>query len=467
MNKWGVIIMISIIGILGFGKVSASSKGNQFVKEGKPAEVSVDEKVLNTLVSDIKNNKIQNIHSVIIIKDDMMIFEEYFNGFDREKLQYSASVSKSFTSTLLGIAIDKGFFGDDIQSVLNKKIIDLFPEFGNIIKKDSLKSELKLKHILSMTAGFEWDEHSHPYSSNQNDCHIIERHQNPLEFLFEKKLIHQPGKEFYYNGGLSLSISYLIEKYTKMKVDKFAEKYLFEPLGIKDYHWEKVANGMINTDGGLHLTPIDQAKLGYLFLNKGVWKNSQIISEKWIVESTKIQKENIGMPSYGYQWWCGDFYSAEQKHFIYFASGHGGQKIIVSPKLNTVIVITQKVFDNPYNDINFLAIVSDYIFPAIGGKSIEEKIISMSSDELGKYTGEYISNITKEKINVRIKDDHLLFISGNGQEFAFHSVGNNVFTSRLHELVNMNIHFETKPENIINAINFTFAFKNETFSKVE
>ncbi len=459
--------MISFISILGLGKMNAISKGSLFLEKCKPAEVSVNEKLLNTLISDIENEKIKHIHSVIIIKADKLILEEYFNNFKREKLQYTASVSKSFTSTLLGIAIDKGFFGDDVQVVLDKKVIDLFPEFADIIQKDILKSELKLKHILAMTAGFEWDEHSQPYSSNQNDCHIIERHKNPLKFLFEKKLIHQPGTEFYYNGGLSLSISYLIEKYTNMKVDKFAEKYLFEPLGIKNYRWEKVANGMINTDGGLHLSPINQAKLGYLFLNKGVWKNSRIISGKWIIEATKIQKENIGMPSYGYQWWCGDFYSGEQKHFIYFASGHGGQKIIVSPELNSVIVITQKVFDNPYNDYNFLAIVSDYIFPAIEGKSIEEKVVSLSSDELEKFTGEYISVVTKEKINIKIEESHLLFIIENGQLFAFYPIGNDIFRGRLNELVNMNIRFEINAKNIINAINFTFAFKNERFFKVK
>ena len=459
--------MISIFSILGLGELNASSHRDLFVEKCKPEEVSVDPKLLNDLVSDIDNDKIKNIHSVIIIKDDKLILENYFNGFDSERLQYTASISKSFGSTLLGIAIDKGFFGDDIQTVLNSKIIDLFPEFDNIIRKDNLKSELKLKHILSMTAGFDWNEHSQPYSSNKNDCHLIERHSNPLIFLFEKKLIYKPGTEFYYNGGLSLSISYLIEKYTKMKVDKFAEKYLFKPLGIKKYRWEKVANGLINTDGGLHLKPIDQAKLGYLFLNNGIWNNKQIISKQWIEEATKIQKQNVGMPSYGYQWWCGDFYSSEQKHFIYFASGHGGQKIIISPEFNMVVVITQKVFDNPYNDFNFLAIISDYIFPAIEGKAIEEEVALLSSGELEKFTGDYISNVTKEKINVKINDDHLLFTSGNGQEFAFHSIGNNIFRGRLNDLVNMNIRFETNSANIINAINFTFAFKNETFSKVE
>jgi CubicO group peptidase (beta-lactamase class C family) len=242
-----------------------------FVERAKPNKVDVDANSINNLISNIKKGKLQNIHSLLIIKDDKLIAEEYFGDFNQNRLQYTASVSKSFASTLLGIAIYKGFFGDDIENVLNKNVSELFPKYSGIIKKDQLKANLKLKHILNMTAGFDWDEHSFPYTDNRNDCNKINNSEDPMKFLFEKKLVQNPGSEFYYNGGLSLSISYLIEKYTKMSVDDFAEEYLFIPLGIIDYRWTKVENGLIDTDGGLHLKPIDQAKLGYLFLNNGIW----------------------------------------------------------------------------------------------------------------------------------------------------------------------------------------------------
>jgi CubicO group peptidase (beta-lactamase class C family) len=285
-----LILIIFLFIFTSCGHKQASEK--EFIERGLPESVNVDSELIRKLISDIKADKIKNIHGVLIIKDDKLIAEEYFGDFNRNRLQYSASVTKSFGSTLLGIAIDKGYFGDNIQTVLNKSVEELFPEFENKIQKDSAKNELKLKHLLMMTAGFEWDEHTYSYSDSRNDCNRINNSNDPMNFLFERKLIHKPGKEFYYNGGLSLSISYLIEKYTKMPVDKFAEKFLFEPLSIDNYQWENVANGLIDVDGGLHLKPIDQAKLGYLFLNKGNWKGQQIVSKEWVAISTKMHVKN-------------------------------------------------------------------------------------------------------------------------------------------------------------------------------
>lgn len=436
-----------------------------FVDQGNPEKIGIEAAGIKDLIAAIKDEKIKNIHGILLIKDNHLIVEEYFGGFNRNQLHYTASVSKSFASALLGIAIDKGFFDDDIQTVLNKNVATLFPEYANLIEQDSLKRNLKLKHMLSMTAGFDWDEHTYPYSDNRNDCNRINNSRDPMKFLFARKLIHKPGTEFYYNGGLSLSISYLLSRSTKMGVDKFAEKHLFNRLGIKNYRWERVANGLVDTDGGLHLKPIDQAKLGYLFLNKGLWKNQQIVSEQWINTSTKMHRKNQNMPDYAYQWWGGDFGVKNQTVSMYMASGHGGQKIVVIPTYNAVVVITQKVFDNQFADLNFIAIMSDYVFPTLMNQKPTNKMKPYEIKDLNNYEGHFVLEDKSEYIEFKVLNNILVGYSSDGQENMFTPTSDYLFKARVMDLIDIYIKFIPDASGKIKSMKSHFAFTNKTFYK--
>jgi len=435
----------------------------EFIEKALPAEVGVVPEMLEKLVSDIESDKLQNIHSLLIIKDDQLILEKYFSDFSRDELHYSASVTKSFASALLGIAIDMGFFEGDMQSVLNRSVSELFSEYEDVIASDSLKSDLKLKHMLSMTAGFEWDEHTHPYSSAWNDCHGINHSEDPMKFLFERPLISEPGSEFYYNGGLSLSLSWLIEKYTGMRVDMFAEKYLFSPMGIDEYRWERVVGGLIDTDGGLHLRPMDQIKLGYLFLNDGIWNNRQIVSQDWVRASTQVHFQNRDMPDYGYQWWGGDFYARNRTYPGYLASGHGGQKILVLPGYDLVMVLCQQVFSNPYGDLNFLAIASDYLIPSLTGDTSQSVIISTPREELTIFEGHFETQDGSEFIDVLSQEDKLVLSSSNGQRDEFYPVSASVFEARIMDLFTVQIVFETDPDSNTLSLTSDFGYSSKRF----
>jgi len=436
-----------------------------FINKALPADVGVNPEFLNNLISDIQAEKIQNIHGLLIIKEDKLITEEYFWGYSEVELHYTASVSKSFASTLLGIAIDRGFFEGDIQTVLNRDVSELFPEYADIIAKDSLKEALKLKHFLTMTAGFEWDEHSYPYSDSRNDCNQVNSDDDPMKFLFDRRVISEPGSQFYYNGGLSLAISYLIEEYTNMRVDRFAEKYLFKPLGIDEYRWDKVANGLIDTDGGLHLKPIDQAKLGYLFLKQGTWGDQQIVSKEWVKEITQVQHRNAGMPDYSYQWWCGDFYAMNNAYFTYFASGHGGQIVLVLPEFDLVVVINQQVFSNPLGELNFIAILSDYILPALTGIVASGDIVSMPRKDLTKLEGHYTSDNSNEFMDIVAEEGRLLLSSSDGQQNEFYPVAENIFVARILDILNVQIEFVNDKNKQTVTIHTNFGYQNKQLSR--
>ena len=443
----------------------SASPPKSFLQKVSPEESGMNPQKLAALVSDVKSGKIQNIHGLLIIKDDKLVVEEYFGGYKRDDLHYSASVSKSFASALLGIAIDKGYFNGDIPTVLDRTGQKLFPEYADVINKDSLKSGLKLKHILSMTAGFEWDEHTFPYTDHRNDCNRINRSREPMQFLFERRLVHRPGEEFYYNGGLSLSISYLIEKYTGMSVLQFAERYLFAPLDIEDYRWDAVENGLTDTDGGLHLKPIDQAKLGCLFLNKGRWRGKQVVSEAWVNASTKMHVDNSDQPDYGCQWWGGDFQCQGTTRPSFFASGHGGQKVIVFPDDNLIVVIAQQVFDNPFGHLNFIAILDNYIIPALAGQGEQEEAGSPAAD-LTAYNGRYFSENRSEFINVESDGDKLILTSSNGDRNEFYPVGEQTFKARILDLLDVRVNFILDESGRATTLRSRFGYRDLRFTRI-
>ena len=292
-----------------------------------------DESRSNKLTGLIKNNTIKNIHSMLIIKNGKLVYEKYFNSFNRNELHPIYSVSKSVSSALIGIAIDKKF----IQSV-NIQLSSFFPQYKDVSWKNG-KEKITLEHALCMTTGLEWIENI-PYSDRKNSHNQMCRQKDWNKFVLERPLANKPGEKFVYNTGTSNLFALIIKNRTEMGIDQFADKFLFKPLGITRSRWYRNPDGIPcsgGTYGGLHLRPVDMAKIGYLFLKKGKWGNKTIISEDWINKSTTKQ-ERVNF--YGYQWWMDSAYPKGKMIFFYQAVGYGGQKIAVIPPLEMVVVIT-------------------------------------------------------------------------------------------------------------------------------
>lgn len=464
-NKITALLTICTPGLM-ILSCSLGLKGKKDIEINYSKDHLVNEIHLEKLQTKIEENIFQNIHSLIIIKDDKIVTEQYFNGFKKNDLHYSASVTKSFASTLLGIAIDKGYFNDDIDEVLHSPLIKFFPEYEEILLKDSLKQKITLTHLLTMTAGFEWDEHTYPYTDRRNDCNKINHSDNPMKFLLERNMQYSPGERFYYNGGLSLTISFLIEKCANLEFENFTEEFLFEPLGIKKYLWTNVENGLKDSNGGLHLRPIDQAKLGSLFLNNGMWNDKQIISEEWVARATEMTVKNDDMPDYGFQWWGGVFYAQNKAYDIYMASGHGGQKVVVVPEYNTVIQISQQVFNNPNGDLNFIAMMSDYILPALVNEKNKYEKIENKQVDLSKYSGEYVISAESSFLNISQGEGCLHAIAHDGMEFQLIPVTDRIFKADLMNLFDLYFEFmldeKGKPRQVVSRI----GFREKVFTKV-
>jgi CubicO group peptidase (beta-lactamase class C family) len=275
------------------------------------------------------------------------------------------SVTKSVTSTCIGIAVDLGF----IKSV-SQSIFDFLPEYQHF-KKDG-KDKITIKHLLTMTSGLDWNEWALPYSNMKNDVIQMVISDDPVEYYLNKPLIDEPGTSFKYSGGCNILLGKILENATKMNIDDFAGKYLFGPLGIDLYYWSKYESGAIDAAGGLRITPRDMVKIGAMFLNKGIWHGKRIISEQWVGKSTESFPGNSwmnnwddywGMRGYGYMWWTHTFTRESQRIGMFYAAGWGGQFIMVIPVLNTVVVFTE---GNYLSYRPAFEILKKYIIPAIG-----------------------------------------------------------------------------------------------------
>jgi len=346
-------------------------------------ETGVDSKRISDLIREVLKQNFKNIDSVLLVKDRRLILEEYFNDYGREDLHELHSVSKSITSLLVGIAIDKGMIPN-----LGTKVYGFFPEYKGTRWVDG-KYDISLKHLLIMSAGIDWDERTRPLNDPRNDIIALIFHSdNWIQYVLNKEVVEPPGLRWNYSGGLTILLGGIIKNTSDLYADTFAENYLFGPLGISNYAWHRHADGTINTQGGLSLRPRDMAKIGYLLMNGGRWKGRKVISKEWIDESTKGHI-TAGCLGYGYQWYRGRGIANNTEFEAFWAWGRGGQLIFVCPTLELVAVFTSKPYDNEPGLYRPFQMLSHYILPAMLPPTEPRKEISLNPNILDEYVGQY------------------------------------------------------------------------------
>lgn len=305
-------------------------------------EVNMSASKLNDMLAIIEAQDYP-IDSVFIIKDGYAVFEEYPSGLYNPTQRHDMhSVSKSFTSTLIGIALQQGL----IESV-DEHVLDLFPEYTPA-NPDSRKSDITIEHLVSMSAGLEWDESSLPYTDpDVNDIGGMMASSDVVQYVLDKPMINDPGEVFLYSGGVTTLLGAIIQQIPGYTTNSFAEEFLFEPLGFGLTTWYVYPGGWYNSQGGFRANTHDMAKLGFLYLNNGTWNGTQILSSDYVSNATSPQFTDLYFPpdyaGYGWQWWL----APDMETFM--ACGRMGQKIIVSRELDLVVVFTARVGDLDYD----------------------------------------------------------------------------------------------------------------------
>jgi len=270
------------------------------------------------------SEKQHRINSVTVVRDGYIVMDAYVHPFQKGLKHIIHSDTKSITSTLIGIALDRA----EIESV-HQPVLDLFPN-RLVANTDRRKRAMTLKHLLAMTSGFDCqDSYLHGYVG----LTAMRRSPDWAQYVLDLPMIAEPGQAFAYCNGVSFLLSAILQNATGMTALDYATKHLFQPLGITNVRWPSTPKGVTIGYGEMWLLPTDMAKFGWLFLNGGKWANRQIVSKAWVENATGRQIDGTLFDHYGYQWW-------RDGSGYYMAVGFKGQYIFVVPDRNIVAVFT-------------------------------------------------------------------------------------------------------------------------------
>ena len=253
----------------------------------------------------------------------------YYRSGELHSLQ---SVSKTITSIVIGVAVTRKEFPDLSTPVLS------FFDTNQVKAIDDRKRKMNIRHLLTMTAGFDWDEGFH-YSDPRNDCTRMEGSFDWIQYVIDKPMAIEPGQSFKYNSGATQLLSYIFRKATGKDLEEYAAQHLFSPLGISRYYWKRTPTGLPDAEGGFYLEEKDLAKIYYLFLKDGNWNGKQLVNREWVRESVSPAIKVRPGVLYGYKWWL-YAYDDDQSEYAWAGSGFGGQWPIVIPEYGIVAVFT-------------------------------------------------------------------------------------------------------------------------------
>jgi CubicO group peptidase (beta-lactamase class C family) len=345
------LIILTLVICWNFGS-AADEKPDYWPTKGwrtvSPESQGVDSNLLENMMDTIWKKNL-DIESVLIVRNGYIVLDTYSYLRDSDRKHNICSCAKSVISALIGIAIDKGYIKGVSQSVL-----DFFPKrvAENL---DANKKAMTLEHLLTMATGLECRD---SYLYHWDGFYQMRWSADWVQFVIDLPMAEPPGTRFGYCNGASFLLSAILQEQTGMNALAFAEKHLFGPLGISDVIWPSNSQGITIGYSELSMRPQDMAKIGYLYLNDGMWDGKRIISSRWIKASTRKHIDATMSPGYGYgyQWWI-------VSPGIYTAIGYYGQFIMVVPEKNMVAVFTSRL--SPEDFYTPLGLLAAYIIPAV------------------------------------------------------------------------------------------------------
>jgi CubicO group peptidase (beta-lactamase class C family) len=345
MARLGVALLATALPFAGCGGDSASSvppttppastapaAGSEW-PTSTPEAQGLDRSVLSEYATRIEAGTYGEVHSLLVVRHGRLVSESYFRGWSADALHEMYSVTKSVTSLLVGIARDDGRLPH-----LDTLLLSVFPEYRTIAHMGPDKAAITLEDVLTMRAGFQWDEGSTNYTDSTNPVVALVQSPDWVKHVLDLPMSHPPGTVFRYNSGCTMLLGGVLRNTTGQQALDLGSDRLFGPLGIASYQWETGAQGLTNTGWGLHMRPRDMAKIGELLLRRGQWGDQRVVSEEWLSLSTALHVIRSPRSSYGYQWW--HLPSEVGAPDVVYASGWGGQLIFVVPDLDLIVVST-------------------------------------------------------------------------------------------------------------------------------
>ena len=311
-------------------------------------------------IDQIRRGLFTEIHSLIIVQNGTLLLESYFPGKDsngqvkqwsRTMSHEQQSASKSFRSALVGIALDKGFL-----SSLDQTIAPLFPELASYFT--GTKKDISVRDMLTMSSGIQWNESGAAAgNSNNNLSHMYSLPRSSWnDYLFSQPMAFTPGSRFVYNTAASLLLDDIVVRASGQTLRDFVFNNYFNVIESGN-----VLGSLPET--GWTKTPREMAKLGQIYLDKGMWKSTRVVSEQWVEDSFTEHMAPSAALGYGYQWWMQTLRTPNGTYRVRYASGNGGQIIMIVNELDLVVVSTGGNFGSSLMNQIF-GLTETYVLPA-------------------------------------------------------------------------------------------------------
>ena len=359
---------------------TTSAKGHDWLAIS-PSEAGFTSDLDGLLETAITENRVWNLHGVVVVRNGRLVLERYFEGndnarghplgnvaFTADTLHDLRSVSKSIIGLLYGMALADGKVPPP-----DAPLFASFPEYADLAA-DPARNRWTIGNLLTMTMGTDWDEVSVPYTDPTNSETAMDLAPDRYRFVLNQPLVMEPGKRWMYNGGATALLARIIANGTKRTLDAFAHETLFDRLGVGPTEWLTDHSGAPIAASGLRMTPRGLARIGSMLLNTGMWGGRRVMPAQWIERSTSPMVDVDEIHSYGYLWYSGRFaftastgprWERSRLERFWGAFGNGGQRLYVLPGLDLAVAITAGNYDASDQWVSPARVMREVVLPSI------------------------------------------------------------------------------------------------------
>ncbi|MEQ8241508.1 MAG: serine hydrolase [Cyclobacteriaceae bacterium] len=343
MKRNKVFIFIASIVILTSCYVGTELPPDQQIWEySKPSSFGLDDERFLELDDLIRQNNYDFIDGLVILKEDKIIFENYYDLSTREQLRPLGRNTYAVLISLLGSFLEEGWINS-----LDDPIANYLPEYSDIFTESSAKSNITIRHMLDNRSGLFWNESVVSSLSDRNDINRMNASIDWTRYILERPQEAAPGLRYVFNSGHGMILSKIMENaLPDQSLDTYFDERLFQEIGITNYNWEKDPTGTLNGTNGLKLSTFDLVKFGSMIMNQGRWiDRKRVISEDWYFEisnNAELQPQSQ-YHSFGYGWWrfTSDYFELYNypSQDILIMTGTLGENMYIIPELDLIIAI--------------------------------------------------------------------------------------------------------------------------------
>lgn len=330
---------------------------------GTLESVGISTDSISRLVQSLANATVDSLgalrlHGVLIARHGRLVLEEYFHGEHGQKPHDTRSASKTVVTVLIGAAMQAGVPispGTPVYAVMR-------PGAGDL---DARRRALTLEHLLTMSSGYDCDDNGDDRPGNESA--ITDQDQNPdwYGMILDLDVVREPGAQAVYCSINPHLAGGVLARVAGRSLPELMHELVGEPLGMRGYYIPITPTGDGYFGGGWRFRPRDFMKLGQLYLNGGTWNGRRVVSEEWVRRSTQPRYSMSAAARYGYQWWMREYPYAGRTVQAYYASGNGGQYVVVIPALDLVIAAYGGNYNERAGGLMVSELIPRYILPAV------------------------------------------------------------------------------------------------------